>query len=287
VFVDSTRANNLFAAFMDRRAGPGLEDHGIVRREPSLGKHRFDFELADDRGQRRLLEVKSCTLAWNDVASFPDAVSSRALEHVRLLSRTPRGLLVFLLMHERITTFVPNYHTDFAFYRGLQEAAPLLDIRAYCLELDDALRPEGVAPVTVTIPHVDPCGAYIMVFHDSATPGALSSASARDARDCLVVAGVDRVNVFAAMARMKKMFYRARHGRGRMKARADYPLLGPAPSMDEMGALLEKLGGSDVSLQFDECAGTARVFHCREHPGRSREFWDVVLRWRFGGFSRS
>jgi len=163
VLIDSIMSNAVFRDCVDSRVMPGLEEYRIIKREPSVGNHRFDFTVRRG-GSDLFVEIKSCTLAWNSVASFPDAVSARAAEHIRVLAETKRGILVFMLLHEGIRLFVPNYHTDFAFYETLRHHKNEIEMRAYSARYDGNYRITGMAPVRIEIPDVEPRGVYALVL---------------------------------------------------------------------------------------------------------------------------
>jgi len=120
VMIDSTYSNRLFRNLLEADIVPSLEGSSLIRREPVYGNHRFDFLISQGE-EERYIELKSCTLFHKSTASFPDAVSTRASDHVKLLGETGKGVIVFFILKEGIKRFVPNYHTDFTFYRVLKK----------------------------------------------------------------------------------------------------------------------------------------------------------------------
>ena len=111
--VNTMRANGLFREALETGNLAGFENSRILRAEAGIpdSTGRFDF-LLDECGGRRYVEVKNLTLAGGrGLGLFPDAVSERALKHVRaLMRRTACGdgaALVFCVQHtgvERVTT---------------------------------------------------------------------------------------------------------------------------------------------------------------------------------------
>ena len=83
----STLPNNFVKRKLVRKKIPFLKNYKLVRPEIPLGKHRFDFLLKDEHGEDFILEVKSVTLVKNKIAMFPDAVTLRGENHVKLLTQ--------------------------------------------------------------------------------------------------------------------------------------------------------------------------------------------------------
>jgi len=165
VLIDSIMSNRIFRDCMAAGAVPGLEEYTIIKREPAVGNHRFDYTIGNS-GREFFVEIKSCTLAWRSIASFPDAVSDRASEHVRLLAETGKGILVFLLLHQNVDLFVPNFHTDFSFYQALRSCGSAIDVRVYAARYDDGYLIRGMRPVRIEIPDVEPRGVYAIILHN-------------------------------------------------------------------------------------------------------------------------
>jgi len=82
VSLDTRLPNRLVAAALTAEALPELAPFRLERPEFRLGRSRFDFLLADGRGRRLLLEVKSVSMVEGDCALFPDAVTARGARHV-------------------------------------------------------------------------------------------------------------------------------------------------------------------------------------------------------------
>ena len=111
--VNTLRANGLFREALETGNLAGFESSQFLRAEAGIPESagRFDF-LLDERGTSRYVEVKNLTLAGDrGLGLFPDAVSVRALKHVRALMRRAAcgdgAALVFCVQHtgvERVTT---------------------------------------------------------------------------------------------------------------------------------------------------------------------------------------
>ena len=114
-----THKTNDAAHFLfSRGLVPGFEEASVMRREVKHGRSRFDFLLADGRGEI-FVEVKSCTLFGKTVAMFPDAVTERGARHLRELAELAesgtRTAVVFMVHWPHAHTFMPDYHTDLNF----------------------------------------------------------------------------------------------------------------------------------------------------------------------------
>ena len=107
VCVNTARANQIVAEGIESGCVPPLSGYSELRREPPVpgGGGRFDFRLAGPGKVDCHVEVKSLTLALEDgYGAFPDAVSERALRHVRALirvceERAERAVLFFCVLH--------------------------------------------------------------------------------------------------------------------------------------------------------------------------------------------
>ena len=114
--INTSRANELLAS---TDLSLWIPDVTLVRREPTVGTHRFDLQLS--RGDGLVyVEIKSVTLCEDGgLGLFPDAPSHRALQHVNLLAdMAASGLethLVFVAMHTGIREVAPHRVLDPAF----------------------------------------------------------------------------------------------------------------------------------------------------------------------------
>lgn len=292
VIINSTQANDIFQRLLSEKKVPGMENYNVKRREPACGNNRFDFELISPKKRNIMMELKSCTLAWNDTASFPDAVSSRATEHVHLLSQTQDGMLIFMLMHQGVKTFVPNYHTDFEFYRALKKHRADLNIRAFSAKYNDGLDITGLDEVTVHIPEAEPRGSYILIFHSTGKHrteiGSLGLLSFTKGYYCYAGSGMN--NLFKRINRhrlkRKKLHWHVDYLSSFMKAQADLPIVGTHVTECSLARLLRDIGGSVIrGFGSTDCSCEGHLFYMRNNPLHNRNFWDSILELRYKGFS--
>jgi len=87
-------------------------------------KSRLDFLLETKKGQV-YLEVKNCSLAENNIALFPDAVTSRGTKHLLELARLARegttSAVLFCVQRSDATVFAPAASIDPLYARTLSE----------------------------------------------------------------------------------------------------------------------------------------------------------------------
>ena len=125
VVLHTHKTNDAAQYLIEQGLVPGLEGAAVKAREVKVGRSRFDFLLRLE-GADVLLEVKSCTLAGEQVAMFPDAVTERGARHVielaRLAEEGTRTAVLFVVHWPRATAFMPDHHTDLHFAKALLSA---------------------------------------------------------------------------------------------------------------------------------------------------------------------
>ncbi len=292
VFIDSVGTNAVFAELLAEGKVPGLEDFRMVHREVPCGKHRFDFLLENSRGREIYLELKSCTLAWKNVAAFPDAPTVRGLHHLLALRESGRGMVVFFILHQGVRLFTPDYHTHYAFYQTLKECSGEVPVMACAAEYGANYTITGASPSRVLLPEVRPAGSYMLVLKNpvSFVSAVGSLGEVEFVPGYYVYAGSGMGNLFARIGRhLRKRgptHWHIDYVKGRMELTRDLPIVGTenrecllAAKMTAMGgAVIPGFGSSDC-----RCAGH---FHYFSHNPMEREcFWDLVLEERFGSYT--
>jgi len=176
VFLHTHLNNQVAGHLIENHSVPGLSEHQIKSREVKHGRSRFDFLLTD--GSRdMMLEVKSCTLAANNVAMFPDAVTDRGRRHLEELARmnqrgSPAGIL-FVIHHDAVTHFLPDYHSDLAFSRSFVTSGTKLPILATSIKWEKDLSysvsvPEVTIPMNTAIEETADRGFALTVLESGA-----------------------------------------------------------------------------------------------------------------------
>lgn len=161
VFLHTHRTNSVAEFLLRNKKIPSLASTQIVRGEVLHGNSRFDFlmENAEEQGEvsckepgyRFFLEVKSVTLFGNGAALFPDAITNRGRRHLLELADIggkaikegrPRPVVLFLVHSNRVSRFLPDYHTDLEFSRTFLDARDGVRLKAVSVAWNRSLELE-------------------------------------------------------------------------------------------------------------------------------------------------
>ncbi len=138
VVINTLRANQAVKAALLQDLIPELSGFKDLRTEVNYGKNsRIDILLDGNC----LVEVKSCTLAENGLAMFPDAPTARGRKHIReledQLAMGKRAVLFFLIQRSDTNTFAPAAQIDPKYAADLHSASKTgLEILAYDTRID-------------------------------------------------------------------------------------------------------------------------------------------------------
>lgn len=169
VNMDSNAPNKIVGEWL--RAGGLYPDVSLVRPETTFGNSRFDFYAESASGARAFIEVKGVTLENDNVASFPDAPSERAVKHVEeLIEARAQGYeayLIFVVQMKDICRVEPNRRTHPAFGEALKKARSAgVHLLAYdCLVGEDSLVIDKEVPVVVD--NLDLIAAPLLTWYDA------------------------------------------------------------------------------------------------------------------------
>jgi len=286
VMIDSTYSNRLFFKLLKDKKVPSLENYTSIKSEPVYGNHRFDFLLSRENEQL-YIELKSCTLFYKTTGAFPDAVSTRASEHVKALAESGKGKLIFLVLRSDIERFIPNYHTDFAFYETLKHYKNKIEIRALAVQYDDNLNIHSLNEIPVIIPEVEPEGIYLMIFFNS-----------KDTVKCdgevlekgyYIYCGNSKENIFKTISSIKK-----KNGIrtilsdtkfSELKIITDLPIVTSSISIAEVQNELMKNGGTEILSGENHNSPENRIIYYRKNPSEESWFWNMILELRFEEYS--
>ena len=96
-----------------------------VTREATFGESRFDL-LLENEGERRYVEVKSCTLVENGVGLFPDSPTTRGAKHLKTLAEAVAAghsaSVIFVAQRPDANAFATNDEADPDLAAAFQEA---------------------------------------------------------------------------------------------------------------------------------------------------------------------
>lgn len=133
VLLYSSYCNKIAEDLMKKYFG-----YKIIKKEPKFSNHRFDFLVKNER-EEIFMEVKSCTLFKDEISMFPDAPTIRGREHIKLLKKIGKGMVLFIISNSRVRYFLPEFHTDPEFSRTLYESRNVLKIIPLVIKLDKNL----------------------------------------------------------------------------------------------------------------------------------------------------
>ena len=137
IFLHTHITNQVARYLIERGLIPCLEGTKVIKEEVSHGRSRFDF-LLRETGRDLYLEVKSCTLFGNGVATFPDAVTDRGKRHLLTLAEMGRSgirsAMLFIVHYPHVRWFMPDFHTDYDFSLNLLKVRNDLMILAVTIE---------------------------------------------------------------------------------------------------------------------------------------------------------
>jgi len=130
ICVNPQRANDVVMDALVDGLISELAGYQDIAREKRYGKEnsRIDFLLSGSEDNRDCyVEVKSCTLQLpSGEGAFPDAVSKRALKHLRelreLVAEGHRAVLLFAVLHTGIRTVRAAWEVDLSYAEALDEA---------------------------------------------------------------------------------------------------------------------------------------------------------------------
>jgi sugar fermentation stimulation protein A len=232
---------------------------------------------------------------------FPDAPSGRALKHLEeLADLSTQGYechILFVVTHIKPDVFIPNLHTDPEFAAALSRHSGAVAVHAALLRGDAAGRTSLVsAALPVDLSHgalaASNSGYYLIVLElaeqQSVEVGALGTVLFK--AGWYVYAGSARKNLSRRVSRhlrrqRKQKHWHldylvpfAAHGKGTLKA---LPVCSYRNLECDLAGELGKLGGTPVpAFGSSDCKCPSHLYYFREPPMGSREFVDMLLRYR-------
>ena len=135
----STLPNQFVKYSFQKNRIPIFQKYKLVRPEVTIRNHRFDFLLSNKSGKNFFLEVKSVTFAENGIAKFPDAVTTRGMNHAKALTDLVKegefaGIL-FVCQRPDATLFEPMWDRDPMFSNVLFNAYKM-GVKVWCITLN-------------------------------------------------------------------------------------------------------------------------------------------------------
>ncbi len=123
-----------------------LRDAKEIKPEFTYGESRFDFFVQTESSDKGVfIEVKGVTLENNNIVSFPDAPSERAVKHVdELIQARKEGYeayILFVIQMEDVEFLIPNETTHKEFADALRRAK---DAGVQILAYDTKVTPDSM-----------------------------------------------------------------------------------------------------------------------------------------------
>jgi len=267
ILIDSILTNKLFQDLFENNLVPGYEDCKIIKREPTFENHRFDFLIEHSNKEEEFIELKSCTLAYETAASFPDAISDRATNHLKALARSKKGTVIFFLFHENIMTFTPNYHTDYVFYETLKSLQNKISIKAFSIERSNDLDISGLNPVNIIIPEITERGFLILLLKDEDENY--------------------RIHLFSNIEN-NSIFRVAK----KLKSNKKFIIEDKSYHVDHILPIITETAADDIKY-FDESIlsnssysnKNSGLYLFKKNPMTTSHFWDIILHIRYNKFN--
>lgn len=174
ILLHTQLTNRIVQALIEDKRFAAYTSYKVARREPALGRHRFDLLLQHrDSGEELFLEIKSCTLFADQLAMFPDAVTTRGADHLVKLAELSRegrrSSCLFVVMNPQARFFLPAYHVDPRFTNAFLEVRKEVDLQAVALDFDRAYRTVRtinplVIPESLLEHEVGDRGVYLLII---------------------------------------------------------------------------------------------------------------------------
>lgn len=154
VAVNTGLANLLAEEAICRGVLAPLDGYDNTRREVRFGRENSRIDLLlEGPGGRCWVEVKSVTLAKEDVALFLDAATARGRKHLRELTALAREgertTMLYCIQRADVQSFAPAEDIDPDYARLLREAAAAgVEVLAFRNEITiEEILPETLVPV--------------------------------------------------------------------------------------------------------------------------------------------
>ena len=135
----STLPNQFVKYSFQNKCIPIFQRYKLVKPEIAIRNHRLDFLLSNKSGKNFFLEVKSVTFVEDGIAKFPDAVTTRGMNHAKILTDLVKegefaGIL-FVCQRPDATLFEPMWDRDPMFSKVLFNAYKL-GVKVWCITLN-------------------------------------------------------------------------------------------------------------------------------------------------------
>lgn len=175
VLLHTHLTNKVIAKLIEEGRLEQYKEHMILKTEPSShNNQRFDLLLKDiSTGEKKFLEIKTCTLFGEKIAMFPDAETKRGKRHLLALAKlSDEGFkteVLFVIMNPEIEYFLPAYHIDYEFSKAFFEVKDKVSLKAIAIDWDENfVYVKNIKPVEIPYDllkkEMVEAGAYLLIL---------------------------------------------------------------------------------------------------------------------------
>ncbi len=127
VGINTSLSNKIAQESIETGVVAELQGYASLRREVKYGENsRIDILLEDPAKMSCYVEIKNVTLRRDQLAEFPDSVTTRGAKHLRELANQvaagDRAVMYYLTQREDCETFTVAKDMDPAYARALEHA---------------------------------------------------------------------------------------------------------------------------------------------------------------------
>jgi sugar fermentation stimulation protein A len=299
VLLDTIQMNHLVGSLIGEGLLPWLKDYISIKQEKGMGSSRFDFCVERKGLPPLIIEAKTCTLAHNGIAMFPDAPTLRALSHLDHMSRlTERGFeasMLFVIPNAGARRFMPNFHTDPDFSEKVFEERRA-SFRAVTLKLTDPVTvdPGSLREISIDLDYAGrnraDSGSYLIVLENSIDRkievGSLGSRNFRKGYYVYVGSGLKSLGARLRRHRRsgKKKFWHIDYiTPEHFKLRKTYAIRRPDRIEQLLVERVRSIAQAEVAgFGSSDSSASSHLFYFQTPPFRSRQFINIVLDFRTG-----
>jgi sugar fermentation stimulation protein A len=285
IMINSSHSNSLFKDLILKGDIPHLKNSTYIRSEPSYKNHRFDFLMKDTKNNNFFIELKSCTLAYKNVAAFPDAISERASRHITNLAETENNLLIFFILHRDIKIFIPNYHTDFKFYETLKKYSNKINLLALSIDYDKNLEINKIKKVKIHLPEVKPSGFAIIIFQtDEITHLSTDEKKIELKKGFYLSIEHDEENIFKRVETIKSKRKNKNHFIDRINSKIkiirDIPIVTEENILGKIQKDINSITDEKIPMSPEK-----NIYYFKNNPVEKEELWQIAFKYRYNIYS--
>lgn len=270
----------------------GFNNVKILKEEFSKGRNRFDF-LIEQNGIIKALEIKTCTLFYDGIAMFPDAITERGTRHLYELAKI-NGTVIFLIQTKDVDYFLPEFNVDINFAKALLEVKDRIEIKAYGIKwnenfaLDEDVK-EVKIPWDIAERHTHDSGAYLLILYlpDDRFIPIGESLNIFFKKGYYVYTGSGKKNLSKRIDRHKKTnknkFWHIDYLREKCDYITTFPIRTPLDIECFMAKDLLKISTWHIEdFGCSDCKCKSHLFGFLDNPLKNKKFINFFLHYRMG-----